>query len=152
MRLPIQVLVYPIRQTGDDWEYLLLHRVGGRGAFWQGVTGAPFEGETLEQAARRELLEETQITPVWLEPINYEYSLLVSPEWAHLYALDVDTIREYVFAAQVSSAEPVLSHEHDAHRWCSFEQALSLLHWPNNKDALEYCREFLAGRSLQGSS
>ncbi len=45
MRLPIQVLVYPIHQAGSDWEYLLLHRVGGRGAFWQGVTGAPFEGE-----------------------------------------------------------------------------------------------------------
>ena len=152
MRLPIQVLVYSIRQTCSDWEYLLLHRVGGREAFWQGVTGAPFEGETLEQAARRELLEETQITPMWLEPIDYGYSFPVSPEWAHLYAPDVDAIREYVFAAQVSSVEPVLSHEHDAHQWCSFEQALSLLHWPNNKDALEYCREFLNRRSLQSNS
>jgi hypothetical protein len=47
MRPLIQVLVYPIRQVGSDWEYLLLHRVGGRGSFWQGATGASFEGETL---------------------------------------------------------------------------------------------------------
>lgn len=45
MRLPIQVLIYPIRQTHGGWEYLLLHRVGGRDAFWQGVTGTLFEAE-----------------------------------------------------------------------------------------------------------
>ena len=56
-RLPIQVCVFLFREQEDGREYLLLHRVTELGAFWQGVTGAPEEGETLLRGAAREVLK-----------------------------------------------------------------------------------------------
>ena len=53
-RLPIQVCVFMFREEEDGRDYLLLHRVTEQGAFWQGVTGAPEEGETLLHGALRE--------------------------------------------------------------------------------------------------
>ena len=46
-RLPIQVCVFLVRQHAERREYLLLHRVAEKGAFWQCVTGSIEEGETL---------------------------------------------------------------------------------------------------------
>jgi len=149
MRRPIQVLVYPVRRMGDDWEYLLLHRLTSREAFWQGVTGAPERGETLADAARRELVEETQMTPLRLDQMDYWYLIPVADRWRHLYSPDVIHIKEYVFVAQVGDQDPVIdSHEHDAYQWCSFDQALALLLWPKNKAALKHCRVFLLQQSL----
>lgn len=147
MRRPIQVLVYPVRLVGSEWEYLLLHRKPDREAFWQGVTGAPFPAESLIAAAQRELLEETQLSPLRLESIRYWYSIPVAPRWQHLYAVNTRYIREYVFMAQVAEKEPTLDgREHDIYKWCLFKQAQSLLFWPKNRTALERCQIFLHNR------
>jgi len=52
VRIPIQILVYPVRKTEETWEYLMLKRVNNRGGFWQGVTGAPENDENLSEAAK----------------------------------------------------------------------------------------------------
>lgn len=38
-RQPVEILVYPARWEDQGWRYLLLHRIPGRGCFWQGVSG-----------------------------------------------------------------------------------------------------------------
>ena len=59
-RVPRQILVYVFRRRRDGAvDFLLLHVLADRGGFWQGVTGAPEREETDEQAAVREVLEET---------------------------------------------------------------------------------------------
>ena len=137
MKIPIQVLVYPVRYTGSDWEYLLLKRIPSRDGVWQGVTGALEEGEGLEDAAKRELYEETGFTPLKIEKIDLIYSFSVTDEWRHLYDVDVKEIVEYVFVAYVGAGEPVLDpQEHNQYEWCSIDEALQLLYWPNNKEAL----------------
>jgi hypothetical protein len=47
-----------------------------------------------------------------------------------------------VFVAEVpSGTDPVPApYEHDEFRWCSFEEALELLKWVNNRDALVAAR------------
>ena len=62
MRKPIQVLIYPVRLIVYYQQYLLLKRVADRGAFWQGVKGGVENGESLLEAARRELVEETALS------------------------------------------------------------------------------------------
>ena len=137
MRIPIQVLVYPVRYT-DGWEYLLLKRIPSRGGVWQGVTGGLEEGEVLEEAAKRELYEETGFPPLKIEKIDLWYSFPVADEWRHLYKADVKEIIEYVFVAFLDAGEPVLDpQEHDQYRWCSIDEALQLLYWPDNKEALK---------------
>jgi len=90
-------------------EYLLLHRAPARGGFWQSVSGRIEPGEKADAAARREVKEETAPDPVrviCLEKVNVFYN--VALEAIHF---------EPCFGVEVAVGEPVLSNEHDAHRW-----------------------------------
>lgn len=141
MRRPVTVLVYPVRRTAADWEYLLLHRVASRGGFWQGVTGSIEEGEDLVEAARRELTEETRLVPSLIERIDYSYSFSIEDRWRHLYPAGEEKITEYVFIARVDGRqEPEIDPvEHDGWKWCRFSEAIELLTWPDNMEALRRC-------------
>lgn len=144
MRQPVQVLIYPVRTVGSRWEVLLLRRAASRGGFWQGVTGGVEDGEGLLEAARRELYEETGLVPSALEQIDYSYSFPVEEQWRHLYAAGVEEIVEHVFIALVDrQQEPTLTWEHDQWQWCGYDQALRLLTWPGNIEALKRCQCFL---------
>ena len=133
MRQPIKVSVHPVRRaTSGDWEYLLLRRVPSEGGFWQVVAGGVEDGEDLAEAARRELIEETGIVPLALERIDYSYSFLV----------DDEKITVYIFVAHVAARqEPEISSEHDKYRWCQFDEALGLLYWPEDVEALKRCHK-----------
>lgn len=140
-RLPYQALVYIRRRSTDGaWEYLLLRRVATHGGFWQGVTGGVEADETAEQAARREVAEETGYRQfVRFAPLDFRYSFsLDRPQWGHLYAPEVEVIHEECFRAEVArdQGEPALDpREHDEYRWLDVERALALLIWPENQEA-----------------
>ena len=65
MRLPIQVEAILFRNNEGEIEFLILKRKKERGGFWQPITGGLEDDETLMEALRREIKEETGIT-------NYE--------------------------------------------------------------------------------
>jgi hypothetical protein len=59
--------------------------------------------------------------------------------WGHLYAPEVETINEECFGAEVGldQGEPTLDpSEHDQYRWLGVQEALALLAWPENQEAL----------------
>jgi dATP pyrophosphohydrolase len=149
MRQPTQVLVYPVKPINGEWAYLLLRRTANRGGFWQGVTGGVEEDEDLLEAARRELVEETGLTPSAIQKIDYTYSFPVADRWRHLYAEGVEEITEHVFVAHIDEGqEPVMdTHEHDRWQWCGLSRALALLTWPENIEALKRCDSILKDRS-----
>jgi dATP pyrophosphohydrolase len=154
MRQPIQVSVFPVRSIDSGWDYLMLRRVprptAGLAAFWQGITGGVEEGEDLLEAAMRELAEETGIVPSALEQIGFSYSFPMEEAWRGLYAAGVEEIEEHVFVALVGRGqEPRLSWEHDRYEWCGLEQALALLTYPGNVEALRRCDEYLSRRLLE---
>lgn len=149
MRLPIQVLVYPARNTGGRWEYLMLRRVPELGGHWQGVTGGIEKGEELAEAAIRELAEETGFVPSALEQIDYSYSFPLRDEWRYLYAAGIELILEYVFVAIVDGQQdPIISWEHDKCQWCNLSQALGLLTYPENIEALKRCSLYVKSRLI----
>ncbi len=142
-RRPVQVLVYLARKTSQGWEFLLMHRVPRRGGFWQGVSGGEEDGEGLVEAATREVSEETGFVPKMIEAIGYSYTFPMDAEWKHLYAPEVSRIEEHVFVGLVDGGEPRLSDEHDTWRWVRLETALELLEWPENREALRRCYDFV---------
>ena len=144
MRQPVQVLVYPSRVVCSGREYLLLRRIASRGGHWQGVTGGVEDDESLEETAKRELFEETGFVSSALKQTEYSYSFPIRDEWRDMYAAGVETIVEYVFVAVVDSGqEPAITWEHDEWQWCSCSQALRLLKWPENIEALKRCDSYL---------
>lgn len=153
LRVPRQVLVYVFRRSDNgNLEFLLLKRTERRVGFWQGVSGAPEGVESDAEGAVREVLEETDFAVAEsLEQTGFRYELhregdADEEQWERLYGTDVDAIPEEVYVAEVpSDADPVLApYEHDAFRWCSFEEALELLTWENNRRALMAARGYIA--------
>ena len=132
MRLPIQVVEAIIfRRKSDTVEYLLLKRLPDRNGFWhwQPVTGGLEERETRTEALRREIKEETGIKNLIrvIEDLYYfEFS-------------DPNLNQEYVYGVEVSSTEEVDldGREHSEYRRCGTKDALQLLYWKENKEALE---------------
>jgi len=96
----------------------------------------------------REVREETGVE-VEVESLDFRYDLYRSEEatalWTKLYGPDVDVVPEECFAAVVPpESEPEITPlEHDAFRWCSFEEADKLLEWDDNRAALRVLRERL---------
>ena len=137
MRLPIQVVEAIIfRRKSDTVEYLLLKRLPDRNGFWhwQPVTGGLEERETRTEALRREIKEETGIKNLIrvIEDLYYfEFS-------------DPNLNQEYVYGVEVSSTEEVVldGREHSEYRWCGIKDALQLLYWKENKEALEKLKRF----------
>ncbi len=130
-RIPIQVLVYPVRIREEQWEYLMLKRTEETGGFWQGVSGAPEGKEKILNAAKRELLEETGFTPEIIFKIEYEFTIKNPASVSTLYAPGVDSIPVYVFIARIDpSQEPRTDPiEHTHWQWCDFKSALEKLYW-----------------------
>ncbi len=56
-----QVVVAAIDQAGQSLHFLLLQTNERRGSFWQNVTGKIEDGETFEEGALREAIEETNL-------------------------------------------------------------------------------------------
>ena len=132
------------RQGEDGREYLLLHRITKEGAFWQGVTGALEEEETLLQAAAREVLEETEFRPTEIRSLDFSYRFPVIDEWRESYGPGPDEVVEHVFVAEVDGSDPTLSWEHDDWGWHTPAEAVGMLKWPNNVEGLRRCEAFLS--------
>ena len=145
MRIPIQVLIYPVRKVNKAWEYLMLKRVKNRGGFWQGVTGAPENNETLSEAAKRELYEETGYSQLDLIKTDVSYIIPMEERWLDIYPKGTKEIPEYLFIAKIHQPGPpkIDPIEHNDWKWCSYGEAMNLLSLDDNKKALEYVHKFL---------
>ena len=146
MKQPVQVLVYPVKKSGKHSKYLLLKRVESRGGFWQGVTGGLEEGETPLEAARRELFEETGFNSVVLYDTRIKYKLHVK-DIKNQDGIPPGTVYlpEHLFYAVIGSLDiPSIDlKEHDEWNWCTFEEAIEMLSWENNKKALSKIQKLL---------
>jgi dihydroneopterin triphosphate diphosphatase len=136
MRAPFQVLVLPYRMTGSIIEYAILKRADLH--YWQGIAGGGEDAETPLNAARREVFEETGLTETFkLMTLDSITSLPVEHVVGEfLWGEDVYVIKEHSFGVDVSEGELLLSKEHSALKWVSYEEAYRELKWDSNRTAL----------------
>jgi len=141
MRLPVQVQGILFRKMGKGIEYLLLKTTSEREGFWQPVTGGLEEGETRVEALKREVSEETGIKNIVRIAENVDYFEYTD---AH-FIKGFDHIEEYVFGVEVDPNERIVidGKEHSEFKWCSFQEAMQLLKWEENKRALSRLNEIL---------
>lgn len=122
MREWSEVLIHVRR--GD--EFLVAHRAPDGGGYWHAIAGGVEPGEETEAAALRELREETGFEAESLEPLG-EFAY-VRESWESEPGLRVH-VRAFLVDVE-HGWEPQLDREHDDYRWCTREEAIELLFWP----------------------
>jgi dATP pyrophosphohydrolase len=119
-------------------EFLVLHRAPQFDAYWHCVAGGVEDGESPREAAARELQEEVGLDASDLlrdlcKP--FAYSLAAEPDAVRArFRLEQTEVPVDVFVADVEPGwEPALNEEHDEYRWCTRDEAVGLLYWPEPK-------------------
>ena len=136
-RAPFQVLIFPyINDEQGLIEYAIFRRSDGD--YWQAIAGGGEEGETPEQAARREIQEEAGIlrnsNVTSLDSKAFVPVIGVTGEYT--WGDDVFVIPEYTFGVRIEYRQLKLSKEHKEYKWVGYEEAMTLLKWDSNKNAL----------------
>jgi lipoyl(octanoyl) transferase len=133
-RLPVEVFVVVRRLQ----EFLVVHRSPSKGSYWHCIAGALEPGETPANAAARELEEETGLVAATVElDAVFRYSLSDEPERLPDFEPGTTEIVVHAFLAEAPADwEPQLDHEHDGFRWCTQDEAVALLHWPEPRDVV----------------
>jgi 8-oxo-dGTP pyrophosphatase MutT (NUDIX family) len=130
------------RAGSSGHEVLLVRRSPGRilAGLWQCVSGSLDEGERVAVGALREVAEETGFGPAEIEAF-YDLDLV---NQFHEPSYDAIVVAA-VFAVRVRpGSEPALSHEHDAARWLTVDEAHRFVVWPGYRTAIERIRDDLA--------
>jgi dATP pyrophosphohydrolase len=141
-KLPVSVLV--VLHTAA-LEVLLLERASHPG-YWQSVTGSLDRlDEPLEEAAAREVREETGIEIArgslvrWNVTNNFE----IYATWRHRFAPGVTHNTEHVFGLTLPGRMPVTlsAEEHTAFQWLPWREAAEKCFSWSNRDAIRMLGE-----------
>ena len=131
--------VFLIDPDPDGWSILVLRRAQGTrctGA-WEVVHGRIEEGERPEDAAQREVAEETGL------PLARLYNVTCHPFYLHRVGVVQIAV---VFAAFVDDRRaPILGSEHDLAEWVPVEEAYERLAWPRSRASLRDITALLKG-------
>jgi 8-oxo-dGTP pyrophosphatase MutT (NUDIX family) len=131
--------VYLISPRADEWRILTLQRGSSTRCpmAWETVHGRIEAGEEPEEAAVREVREETGLEVARL------YYVTVQPFYLHrTHTVELAV----VFAAFVDPDAPVtLGEEHARSEWLTPERASERFAWPRERDALRDILQLLRG-------
>ncbi len=129
----VLVIVY-----SDDGQALLLRRRRPF-EFWQSVTGSLLVGESHEEAARRELAEETGLgTEGRLEYTGVSRQFAIDPRWRDRFAPGVVENVEFEWRYRLPEVADIALErdEHSACRWLPIAEAAEAVWSWTNRDAL----------------
>jgi bis(5'-nucleosidyl)-tetraphosphatase len=119
--------------------FLVLHYPAGH---WDFPKGAVEKGETEEQAARREIREETG-----LEVANFVPNFRKKIEYYYRRSGGLSHKQVVFFLARADSDAVKISHEHSGYEWLDYDRTLGRLTFDNARKVLRDASAFLATTS-----
>lgn len=138
------------RATKQRREYLLLHYEAGH---WDFPKGHLEEGETEEDAARREIHEEAGIKVVRFRPGFKQHTAFWFWSYPKTPGEKSKRTKKVVtfFLAETDQRNVTLSHEHTGYVWLAYKDAAKLVTYDNARDLLGQAEQhFRRAESGQG--
>lgn len=122
-------------------EFLLLHYESGH---WDFPKGHIELNETKEQAALRELKEETGLSAELQSGFLEEFSYFFR------YPSNSELIKKkvYFFIGKADKKEVTLSDEHSGYAWLPYEEALKQLTYKNARELLMKVQDFIIQKNI----
>jgi len=126
-----------------DGEKFLLLRNNSKdpahgGDYWFTVTGSVEAGESIENAVKREVKEET----------NLDVSEIFYLKWSSVYSWGGEDHSENNFLAFVKKGNILLNEEHVAFEWLNLDNFIEKINWDLNKDELKKVLQKAVKREL----
>ena len=139
-RKAVFILVYSL-DSNKKISYLLLkrkkHWIG-----WEFPKGKIERFESKRKTAIRELQEETGLNPIYLKKFNKEGKYLYPKELKDRPGIIGQTF--HLFAAQTEKRKAKIDKkEHSGSKWVSYEEAIKLLTYENQKECLTIIDDWL---------
>jgi len=94
---------------------------------WFTVTGEVESKETIGQAVKREVKEETNLDVIDLFSLN----------WGSIYDWNKNTYKELNYIAFVEDGEVVLNEEHIEFEWLKLDEFVKRISWGDDKELLK---------------
>ena len=126
-----------------DGEKFLLLRNNSRdlthgGDYWFTVTGSVESDESIEDAVKREVKEET----------NLDVSEIFDLKWGSIYSWVGEDHSENNFLAFVKKGKVILNEKHSKYEWLDIEKFIEKINWDLNKEELKKVLEKAIKREL----
>ena len=137
MRAPFQILAIPFKKVENELVYCVFHRSDHDQ--WQFVAGGGEDLESPEEAARREIFEESGIVAnsiIQLKSMCYIPTNIFPMRDLYDWPSDTYVVPEYAFGFECHD-KILLSHEHIECIWLKYEDAMNKLKWDSNRTALD---------------
>lgn len=128
------------RRRDGAVEVLLCGRTADK--LWALPKGTPEPGETLEQAALREVREETGVEVAIEGPVGDTHYWFSRPQEGVRYS---KTVHHYLMRPVAGSPDDH-DHEFDEVRWVAAEEAMKLMTYDNEERILRQALDLIKGR------
>ena len=127
-------------QRKEKIEYLLLHYESGH---WDFPKGKIEKGESKQDAAIRELKEETGLSVKIQEDFEHTFEYFFKDKSGELYKKKV-----YFFVGKSKTKKIKLSFEHIGFKWLEYEAAKQQLTYKNAKKLLQKVNKFVVNKKV----
>jgi len=133
-KIPISVLVLIYTKNKD---ILILKKNNGKD-MWQSVTGSINDGESVDDAAKREVYEETGLNADNIINCNKQYIFEIYEMWRYKYDDNVTHNTEHVFLLELDEKKDIVidKEEHVSYEWTSRVKAAEKVFSHTNRQAI----------------
>jgi len=135
MKPVTKILMYAYRIHNGQPEFFVQHNHNGYQNILSGHVGDNIVGESLEEAARRETIEELGVEPLSVTNLNHK-EVVELPRWDKLST-------EWAFLIEIPDEDVHFLEGNEEHAWYTLDQLEGALTFPNHASAVPKIKAIL---------